>query len=76
MAEHMRVGTGSGQLWVAGIRQRLRHDRGLDISVTRRIALRVFEADYYFRRFDNGVNDHQDNLRIAAGVIVRFGGSR
>jgi outer membrane immunogenic protein len=48
---------------------------GLDISLTRHIALRAFEADYYLTRFDNGVNDHQNNLRIAAGVIIRFGGS-
>lgn len=49
---------------------------GLDISLTRRIALRAFEADYYLTRFDNGVSDQQNNLRIAAGVIVRFGGSK
>jgi outer membrane immunogenic protein len=49
---------------------------GSDISLTRHIALRVFEADYYLTRFDNGVNDHQNNLRIAAGVIIRFGGSK
>jgi outer membrane immunogenic protein len=47
---------------------------GLDVRLTRRIALRAFEADYYLTRFDNGVNDHQNNLRIAAGVILRFGG--
>ena len=49
---------------------------GLDVGFTRHIALRAFEADYYLTRFDNGVNDHQNNLRIAAGVIIRFGGSR
>jgi outer membrane immunogenic protein len=48
---------------------------GLDIGLTRRIALRAFEADYYLTRFDNGVNDHQNNLRIAVGVVIRFGGS-
>ena len=47
---------------------------GLDIGLTRHFALRAFEADYYLTRFDNGVNDHQNNFRIAAGVIVRFGG--
>jgi outer membrane immunogenic protein len=47
---------------------------GLDISLTRHIALRAFEADYYLTRFDNGVNDHQNSLRLAAGVIIRFGG--
>jgi peptidoglycan-associated lipoprotein len=49
---------------------------GLDISLTRRIALRAFEADYYLTRFNNGLNDHQNNLRIAVGVIVRFGRSK
>ena len=49
---------------------------GLDIGLTRHIALRAFEADYYLTRFDNGVNDHQNNLRIAAGVIIRLGGNR
>jgi outer membrane immunogenic protein len=49
---------------------------GLDIGLTRHIALRAFEADYYLTRFDNGVNDHQNNLRIAAGVIIRFGRNR
>lgn len=49
---------------------------GLDIALTRHIALRALEADYYLTRFDNGVNDHQNNLRIAAGVIIRFGGTR
>jgi outer membrane immunogenic protein len=49
---------------------------GLDIGLTRHIALRALEADYYLTRFDNGVNDHQNNLRIAAGVIVRLGASR
>ena len=48
---------------------------GLDIGLTRHIALRAFEADYYLTRFDNGVNDHQNNLRIAAGVIIRLGGN-
>jgi len=49
---------------------------GLDIGLTRRIALRAFEADYYLTRFDNGVNDHQNNLRIEAGVVFRFGGGK
>jgi hypothetical protein len=49
---------------------------GLDIGFSRHIALRAFEADYYLTRFDNGVNDHQNNLRIAAGLVIRFGGGR
>lgn len=49
---------------------------GLDIGLTPRIAVRALEADYYLTRFDNGVNDHQNNLRIEAGVIFRFGGAQ
>src|SRR5208282_6886560 len=49
---------------------------GLDIGLTRHIAVRAFEADYYLTRFDNGVNDHQNNLRLGAGLMIRFGESR
>jgi outer membrane immunogenic protein len=49
---------------------------GLDIGLTRHIALRAFEADYYLTHFDNGTNNRQNNLRIAAGVMFRFGGTR
>ena len=49
---------------------------GLDIGFTRHIALRAFEADYYLTRLENGTNDHQNNLRLGAGVMVRLGGSK
>jgi outer membrane immunogenic protein len=49
---------------------------GVDVGITRRFALRAFEADYYLTRFDNGVNDHQNNLRIGIGLVVRFGAAR
>ena len=46
---------------------------GLDIGVTQHFGVRAFEADYYFTRFSNGTTDHQNNLRISAGVFARFG---
>jgi outer membrane immunogenic protein len=49
---------------------------GLDIRFTRHTSLRAFESDYFLTRFDNGLNDRQGNLRIAAGVVVRFGEGR
>ena len=49
---------------------------GLDVAVTRHLALTAFEADYYLTRFDNTLNEHQNNLRIAAGIIIRFGARR
>lgn len=48
---------------------------GLDIGLSKHIALRAFEADYYLTHFDNGTNDHQNNLRIAVGVLFRLGGT-
>jgi outer membrane immunogenic protein len=46
---------------------------GLDLNWTAHFAVRAFEADYYFTHFDNGINDHQNNLRIGAGIVFRFG---
>lgn len=45
---------------------------GLDLSVTRRFSLRLFEADYLLTTFDNGSNDHQNNFRIGAGIVAHF----
>jgi len=46
---------------------------GLIIGLNRHFWLRVFQADYYLTHFANGVNNHQNNLRISAGLLVRFG---
>jgi peptidoglycan-associated lipoprotein len=46
---------------------------GVDIRLTRHLALRAIDLDYYLTRFTNGVNDHQNNLRVSVGVVWRFG---
>jgi outer membrane immunogenic protein len=46
---------------------------GLDIRVSEHFAVRAIQADYYYTRFTNGVNDHQNNLRLGAGLVIRFG---
>jgi peptidoglycan-associated lipoprotein len=45
---------------------------GLDLRASRRFSVRLIEADYLVTTFDNGVNNHQNNLRIGAGLVVRF----
>lgn len=45
---------------------------GLDIALNRHFAIRAVEADYFMTRFKNGVNDRQNNIRLSAGVAVRF----
>jgi peptidoglycan-associated lipoprotein len=46
---------------------------GLDVELTKRFAVRAFQADYYLTHFANGVNDHQNNLRITVGLVLRLG---
>lgn len=45
---------------------------GLDLHTSRHIRFRLVEADYLATTFDNGSNDHQNNLRIGAGVVFAF----
>jgi peptidoglycan-associated lipoprotein len=45
---------------------------GLDLRTSSRISIRVVDADYLFTGFDNGANNHQNNFRIGAGLVVHF----
>jgi outer membrane immunogenic protein len=45
---------------------------GLDLRVNPRFSIRLVEADYLLTTFDNGTNNHQNNLRISAGLVIRF----
>jgi outer membrane immunogenic protein len=45
---------------------------GVDMRLGHRISLRLVEADYLATTFDNGSNDHQNNLRLGAGVMFAF----
>ncbi len=43
---------------------------GLDLNVGDKVAIRVIQADYVMTRF---LSLRQDNLRLAAGLVFRFG---
>jgi peptidoglycan-associated lipoprotein len=60
--------TNSGAAFAANI------GGGLDLSASRRFSIRLIEADYLLTTFDNGSNNHQNNLRISAGVVFKFRG--
>jgi peptidoglycan-associated lipoprotein len=45
---------------------------GLDLKTNRRFAIRLIEANYLLTTVDNSSNNHQNNLRISAGVVMRF----
>lgn len=46
---------------------------GLDIVVAEHVAIRAGQVEYFYTRFPNGVNQDQNNLRVSAGVVFRFG---
>jgi outer membrane immunogenic protein len=46
---------------------------GVDLHASRRFSIRLVEADYLATEFDNGGNDHQNNVRITTGVVIHFG---
>lgn len=45
---------------------------GVDLHTSRHISLRLAEADYFVTTFDNGANNHQNNLRLSSGVVFHF----
>jgi outer membrane immunogenic protein len=45
---------------------------GIDLQVGRLFALRMIQADYFHTRFDNGVNQSQNNFRLSTGIVVHF----
>jgi outer membrane immunogenic protein len=46
---------------------------GLDYRLRGRWSVRLIDADYLLTRSSNRVNDHQNNLRLSAGIVYRFG---
>ena len=45
---------------------------GMDLRVSHHFSIRLVEADYLVTTFKNGVNDHQNNLRVSTGVVLHF----
>jgi outer membrane immunogenic protein len=45
---------------------------GVDLHATHHFSIRLVEADYLLTTFYNGSNNHQNNLRISTGVVLRF----
>jgi outer membrane immunogenic protein len=45
---------------------------GIDLPLGSVVAIRVIQVDYYLTNFANGVNDHQNNLLLGAGVVFHW----
>jgi outer membrane protein OmpA-like peptidoglycan-associated protein len=51
---------------------------GLDIKLRRHLAIRAIQAEYLMTRFkdyDTGATATQNDMRLSAGIVFRFGGS-
>ncbi len=46
---------------------------GADFGITPAFSVRLVDAEYFYTRFVNGTNDHQNNIRLAAGIVIHLG---
>ena len=46
---------------------------GLDLNLSRSVALRLGQADWLMTRFDAGNDDQQNNFRFSAGIVFKLG---
>src|SRR5215470_3852718 len=53
---------------------------GVDVGLTKHVAIRAVEADYVLNSFSNisnlgqSIAAHQSNVRVSAGIVFRFSG--
>ena len=47
---------------------------GLDLNLSRHVAIRAVQIDWMHSQFANGAHDRQNSLRLTAGLVFRFGG--
>ena len=45
---------------------------GLDLRLSRHLAVRALQADWVRTQFANGTNNIQNSLRLSAGIVLRF----
>ena len=48
---------------------------GFDRKLSKHVAWRVVQAEYLITKFQDGNNNFQNNLRLATGLVFRFGGN-
>jgi opacity protein-like surface antigen len=48
---------------------------GLDAKVSPHIAIRVAQVDYLLTKFQDDQDNRQNNVRISAGIVFRWGGT-
>jgi opacity protein-like surface antigen len=46
---------------------------GLDVNVSPHIAIRVAQVDYLLTKFKDDEDNRQNNVRVSAGIVFRWG---
>jgi hypothetical protein len=46
---------------------------GIDVTLSRHVAVRPVQAEYFLTKFPDGANNRQNNFRYSAGFTFRFG---
>ena len=46
---------------------------GLDYKLSRLIAIRLVQAEYFMTKFPDGLDNRQNNFRFGTGIVFRFG---
>lgn len=49
---------------------------GLDINISRSVAIRPIQAEYFMTKFSDGLNNRQNNFRFGAGIVLRLNFAR
>lgn len=47
---------------------------GVDLRVSKSIAIRPVQAEYFMTKIPDGLNEQQNNFRFGTGMVLRFGG--
>lgn len=47
---------------------------GLDYKLSRFLAIRLAQAEYFMTTFPDGLSNRQNNFRFSTGIVFRFGG--
>jgi len=46
---------------------------GIDLRVSRYLAVSPLQAEYFLTKFPDGANDRQNNFRFGTGIVLRLG---
>lgn len=47
---------------------------GFDARITHRFAFRIIQAEYLLTKFNDGLNNRQNNARVSTGIVFHWGG--